>query len=75
MKIPILFDHGLSRVIGKIEENVITFMPEAKITDNMLFDAFNGGLEILESMWIDDKIRYILKARILELSISPRETP
>jgi hypothetical protein len=68
-KIVILRDHKRDEIIGKIENNIIEFLPDAKVTAEMLFDAFNGGLIILEDEWIDSKTRYIKKALIEELSI------
>ena len=79
MDIRILMNHNSRMVIGKIDGNILTMKKDAKITDNMLFDAFNGGLKILEDEWVEDLSnknqphpgfkRYIYKAEIIELSI------
>lgn len=62
--IPILLNHDPSKAIGKLEGDIVTFVPRT-VTPAMMFQA---GWQTLEYEMILGQT-YITKARIRELSV------
>jgi hypothetical protein len=63
--LPILFQHDASRVVGRVEGDVATFSPDARITQQNMIDA---GWQTLEAETVDGVV-VITKAKLLYLNV------
>ncbi len=77
MKILILLQHDRRKILGyvytKDHKLLVKFNKDAKITREMFFNIFSGGVSIKEGEYnTEGDIMYITKAQIWEFSLHPK---